>query len=120
MDKTGCAVVAEVQKLLVLEGINFKFGSSEIAEESQQLLDDTALEALNENLNLRVRIEGHTYNMALSLQRAEAVMKYLVTQGVDSDRMEVLGKGEGYPVASNDTEAGRAHNRRIEFIILSQ
>jgi len=82
---------------------------------------------MNETPDLRVRIEGHTdsvgpeaYNMKLSLQRAEAVMKYLVSQGVDADRMEVLGKGEDYPVASNDTDEGRAHNRRIEFIILSQ
>jgi OOP family OmpA-OmpF porin len=127
VDETGCAVIAEVKKLLVLEGINFKFGSSEIVEESKQLLDDTALKALNESPNLRVRIEGHTdsmgpeaYNMNLSLQRAEAVKKYLVAQGVDSYRMEVFGKGEGYPMASNDTEEGRAHNRRIEFIILSQ
>jgi len=127
VDETGCAVIAEVKKLFVLEGINFKFGSSEIVEESKQLLDDTALKALNESPNLRVRIEGHTdsmgpeaYNMNLSLQRAEAVMKYLVAQGVDSYRMKVLGKGEDYPVASNDTEEGRAHNRRIEFIILSK
>jgi OOP family OmpA-OmpF porin len=127
VDETGCAVVAEVKKLLVLEGIKFKTGSSEIVEESKKLLDNTALKALNESPNLRVRIEGHTdsvgseaYNMNLSLQRAEAVMKYLVAQGVDSYRMEVLGKGEDYPVASNDTDEGRAVNRRIEFIILSQ
>jgi OOP family OmpA-OmpF porin len=113
--------------LFVLENINFELGSAKITEGSQQLLNDTALQALNGNPNLRVRIEGHTdsmgpeaFNMALSLQRAEAVMKYLVTRGVDSDRMEVLGKGEGYPVASNDTKTGRARNRRIEFIILSQ
>jgi OOP family OmpA-OmpF porin len=127
VDETGCAVVAEVKKLLVLEGVKFEFGSSKIAEESKKLLDNTALKAMNENPSLRVRIEGHTdsmgpeaYNMNLSLKRAEAVMKYLVTRGVESYRMEVLGKGEDYPVASNDTEEGRAHNRRIEFIILSQ
>jgi OOP family OmpA-OmpF porin len=127
VDETGCAVVAEVKKLLVLEGVKFEFGSSKIAEESKKLLDNTALRAMNENPSLRVRIEGHTdsmgpeaYNMNLSLQRAEAIMKYLVTRGVESSRMEVLGKGEGSPVASNDTEEGRARNRRIEFIILSQ
>jgi OOP family OmpA-OmpF porin len=127
VDETGCAVVAEVKKLLVLEGVKFEFGSSKIAEESKKLLDNTALRAMNENPSLRVRIEGHTdsmgpeaYNMNLSLQRAEAIMKYLVTRGVESYRMEVLGKGEGYPVASNDTEEGRARNRRIEFIIMSQ
>ncbi|MBW2637994.1 MAG: OmpA family protein [Deltaproteobacteria bacterium] len=127
VDETGCAVVAEVKKLLVLEGVKFKTGSSEIVQQSKQLLDNTALKALNENPNLKVRIEGHTdsvgseaYNMNLSFQRAEAVMKYLVAQGVDSYRMKVLGKGEDYPVATNDTAEGRAHNRRIEFIILSQ
>ncbi len=126
VDETGCAVVTEGKKLLVLEGINFEFGSWKIVPESKRLLDDTALKALKESPNLRVRIEGHTdsvgpdaYNMNLSRQRAEAVMNYLVSQGIDYDRMEVLGKGEGYPVASNDTEEGRAHNRRIEFIILS-
>lgn len=126
VDADGCAIVAEGKKLLVLEGINFEFGSSKIAEESKQLLDMTALRAMNENPNLKVRIEGHTdsvgpeaYNMDLSLKRAEAVMNYLVSRGVEAYRMEALGKGEDYPVASNDTEEGRAHNRRIEFIVIS-
>lgn len=127
VDETGCAIVAEVKKLLVLEGIKFEFGSSKIAEESKKLLDNTALRAMNENPSLRVRIEGHTdsvgpedYNMNLSLRRAEAVMNYLVSRGVESYRMEALGKGEDYPIASNDSEEGRGHNRRIEFIITSK
>ena len=55
------------------------------------------------------------YNQALSLRRAEAVYRYLVNQGVDPERLTVEGFGKTNPVASNDTEAGRAQNRRVEL-----
>lgn len=69
-------------------------------------------------------IEGHTdnvgsedSNLALSQNRAEAVRTYLLEQGVDNNRLGVIGKGESSPVASNDSVSGRALNRRVEVVI---
>ncbi len=73
----------------------------------------------------RVRIEGHTdsrggdnLNQALSQQRAEAVRDALVAAGVDADRLEAVGFGKDRPVASNDSEDGRARNRRVDIVVL--
>jgi outer membrane protein OmpA-like peptidoglycan-associated protein len=68
-------------------------------------------------------IEGHTdsrgsdeYNEALSQRRADAVEKALVLRGVSPDVMNTVGRGKGYPVATNDTVAGRQQNRRVEIV----
>ncbi|MGV1100134.1 OmpA family protein [Thiovibrio sp. JS02] len=74
-----------------------------------------------------IRIEGHTdsagseeYNMDLSRRRAEAVKNLIIQRGVDGARMEVLPLGESSPVATNETEAGRQKNRRVEIKIAPQ
>jgi len=79
---------------------------------------------LNENPDRTVAIEGHTdsvgseeSNYTLSRRRADAVKSYLVGQGVSSGRLDSLGKGEGYPVADNESATGRQQNRRVEVII---
>jgi len=59
-------------------------------------------------------------NMRLSQQRAEAVMTYLLEQGISPERLEAKGYGEEKPIAPNSTRRGRAQNRRVEFTILSQ
>jgi OOP family OmpA-OmpF porin len=71
--------------------------------------------------SVRIQISGHTDNVgnpqrnrALSQSRAEAVRAYLVEHGIDGSRVEAIGYGDTRPVASNDTEAGRQQNRRIE------
>ena len=71
-----------------------------------------------------ISIEGHTdsvgddsYNLALSERRASSVKSFLSNQGVSSNRMQVIGKGEGLPVATNDSSSGRQLNRRVEIII---
>lgn len=71
-------------------------------------------------------IEGHTdnvgseeSNMSLSQRRADAVRSYLVTQGISATRLTTVGKGEGSPVASNDSTSGRQMNRRVEVIIVN-
>jgi OOP family OmpA-OmpF porin len=76
------------------------------------------------NPEVAVVITGHTdnvgsqkYNQALSLKRAQSVKKWLVEHGIASNRMRTVGRGLNEPVASNETDAGRAENRRIEFYV---
>lgn len=85
---------------------------------------DKLVRALRENPEPTVLIEGHTdstgsreYNMDLSRRRAQSVYDYLVGHGVDASRLGVSGLGPDYPVATNDTAAGRQQNRRVEIII---
>jgi len=106
---------------LVLEGVNFEFDSAQLTPEAQQELRVVA-ERLVNNPNVRVSIEGHTdsrgsadYNKRLSQSRAESVAAYLNQLGVSANRMMAIGYGEERPVASNDTAAGRAENRRVEL-----
>lgn len=77
--------------------------------------------------NTLVRVEGHTdskgstdYNMDLSRRRAMAVRDLLVQRGIADSRLDMVGYGEGMPVATNDTEAGRQKNRRVEIKIAPQ
>jgi outer membrane protein OmpA-like peptidoglycan-associated protein len=109
----------------VTRGILFDTGSAQIRPESTPTLKDIA-RMLENHPDLRLRIEGHTdatgsdqTNQSLSQQRAEAVMQYLVNEhGIDSSRLQAVGKGEGTPVASNDTPEGRQSNRRVELVRL--
>ncbi len=82
---------------------------------------------LNQYPNTFVRVEGHTdsrgsdeYNRELSIRRANAVKNLLLQRGVADSRIEVVGFGETVPVATNDTEAGRQKNRRVEIKIAPQ
>jgi outer membrane protein OmpA-like peptidoglycan-associated protein len=82
---------------------------------------------LKERDNLRLVVSGYTddrgseaANQRLSMQRAESVRDYFVAQGVDAGRIEVQGLGEADPVATNDTEEGRAQNRRVELRIVDE
>lgn len=79
---------------------------------------------LNQYPDRTVTIEGHTdnvgnedYNLGLSQRRANAVQQYLISQGIASNRLTATGKGENFPVASNETPSGRQMNRRVEVII---
>ncbi|MGR9106999.1 MAG: OmpA family protein [Gammaproteobacteria bacterium] len=105
------------------EGIYFAFNRYDLNAESRAVLD-----SLYSNLESRgypmVEIAGYTddigsdeYNQALSERRAQSVLDYLVSLGVPSDKLSARGFGEGDPIASNDTEAGRAQNRRVELHI---
>lgn len=105
--------------------INFKFGTAEISgADPIPVLEDVA-RIMKERPEIKVRITGHTdnvgsdeANMALSMRRADAVKTYLVGRGVGNDRLLTDGKGEGTPVDTNDTDLGRARNRRIEFSVI--
>jgi outer membrane protein OmpA-like peptidoglycan-associated protein len=114
---------ASTKKTIVLRGINFDFDSSTIKPEFEGVLD-AAVEALNENPDVRVQVAGHTdsvgtdeYNQGLSERRANAVLGYLSTHGIDASRLTAVGFGESSPVADNATADGRAQNRRVELNI---
>jgi len=106
---------------IVLRGVNFAFNSAEIDGASSVVLD-AAAEQLNACPNVAVRVEGNTdsigtdeYNQGLSERRAESVQRHLVGRGVSASRLTAVGHGESQPVASNDTDEGRALNRRVEL-----
>ncbi|VAX03325.1 hypothetical protein MNBD_GAMMA19-1779 [hydrothermal vent metagenome] len=65
-------------------------------------------------------IDSETYNQVLSGRRTQSVADYLIKQGIDRDRLEIGRYSEHRPVASNATEAGRARNRRVEFMVLEK
>jgi OOP family OmpA-OmpF porin len=109
---------------IVLRGVNFDFDSAEVRPDSAPILDQ-AVESLGANVEVIVLVEGHTdalgtdeYNQALSVRRAESVFRYLVNRGVAPERLRIEGFGESRPVASNDTEPGRAQNRRVELRVM--
>ena len=77
-------------------------------------------------MGVYIEVEGHTdnvgndaYNKGLSQRRAEAVVAYLVSKGVDAGRLQAKGFGEEAPIADNKTKVGRATNRRVVFTILT-
>jgi outer membrane protein OmpA-like peptidoglycan-associated protein len=105
-------------------GITFDFDRAELKSEFRPVLDNLAT-TLNEYNQTRIEVTGHTdskgtdaYNMTLSQNRANAVAGYLGSRGVASSRMVVTGAGETRPVASNDTDSGRAQNRRVEITLV--
>ncbi|MCX6840707.1 MAG: OmpA family protein [candidate division WOR-3 bacterium] len=112
---------------ITLRGIYFDFDKSTIKPESRPALEDAA-KMLNENPTINVEIQGHTdskgsdsYNLSLSDRRAASVVAYLTQNlGIDRSRLTSRGYGESQPIATNDTDAGRALNRRVEFMILGE
>ncbi|MBN8622884.1 MAG: OmpA family protein [Flavobacteriales bacterium] len=103
--------------------VNFAFNKSDLQPLAKANLDKLA-EILINNPDTNINIYGYTdskgtdeYNLSLSDRRAASVKAYLVSKGIASSRMNTMGMGEASPIASNDTEAGRAQNRRVEFAI---
>ena len=101
----------------------FDVDSATLDSGGRTTLEDVA-GVVNEYKKTAVVIQGHTdstgseeHNQALSDRRAAAVRAYLSSRGVDPDRMAAIGMGEGYPVASNDTESGRQRNRRVDVLL---
>lgn len=110
---------------IVLQSVHFEFDKSRLTPIGRQVLDEAA-QKLQANPSLSVEIEGHTdsigtelYNLGLGKRRAEVVKGYLVLRHrVDSQRMATLSYGEARPIADNQTDQGRALNRRVEFKVL--
>jgi OOP family OmpA-OmpF porin len=127
VDKYGCPLHAgrplfeQGKEKLVLEGVNFAFNSDQLTSDSYEALDKVAA-SLQDWSEVRVMVEGYTdnigddqYNLGLSDRRARAVRDYLISKGIDASRLEWKGYGEADPIASNDTPAGRAQNRRVDL-----
>lgn len=117
VDERGC----EIKPVSQLKGIGFRFASAELTPESLPALD-VAVEVLKRHPGINLEVAGHTdniggedYNLDLSEKRANSVVAYFVSQGIDADRLVAIGYGKGLPIASNDTEEGRALNRRVEM-----
>jgi OOP family OmpA-OmpF porin len=111
VDNVGCAYQ--------LSGVQYGFDSADLSSAGKQVLNEVAVK-LKENPEVTITIEGHSdsrgddaYNQDLSQRRAQAAKDHLVGQGVAADRITAEGKGEAEPVASNDTDEGRATNRRV-------
>lgn len=126
MQGTGVEVVRQGDNITLdmPSAITFGFDSSSLNPSFYGTLDRVAA-TLREYGQTIIEVAGHTdsvgtdsYNQALSVRRAQAVADYLIARGVHRDRIIVVGAGETRPVASNDTEAGRAENRRVEITIV--
>jgi outer membrane protein OmpA-like peptidoglycan-associated protein len=107
---------------VALNGILFDTGKATIKPESQPLVDEMVA-LLKKDPALKLTVVGHTdnagdkkANLGLSKQRADSVMKALVSGGVDAKRLKSDGKGDTVPVGDNRTEDGRARNRRVELV----
>ena len=126
MAGTGVDVVRQGDNITLNmpSGITFDFDKSNLKPEFYPVLDNVA-RTLQEYNQTVVEVAGHTdsvgsdaYNQKLSEQRANAVASYLQSRGLNRERFIVVGAGESRPVASNDTEAGRAQNRRVEITLV--
>lgn len=113
------------EEIQILEQVHFDFDQATIQPGSLPLLKQVANVLLDNPHLRRVEVQGHTdnigeadYNRALSHRRVEAVRAYLIAQGVAPERLVARGYGEDQPIASNDSEQGRARNRRVQFMIL--
>ena len=132
VDPVGCPVLFVIDEAteratpLVLQGVNFASGSSNLTPDSYGVLDLVAASLLG-NPEVRVEIGGHTdatgsraVNQRISTARAESVRAYLAQQGVALDRMEARGYGPDQPIATNSTRTGRSQNRRVELRRIDQ
>ena len=112
---------------MIKEKIFFDFGKATIQQRSYSLLDEIA-SVIEAHPELKViRVEGHTdnvgsdvANLKLSQARAESVKKALMQRGIAANRLDAAGFGEMRPISTNETEDGRAMNRRVEFIIVER
>ncbi|HTE50937.1 MAG TPA: OmpA family protein [Kofleriaceae bacterium] len=128
-DRDGCPSKTYVKivdgTIQVFGKVLFRLGSADIETRSDPLLDQLAAALRASPEVKRVRIEGHTdnvgdpaFNQQLSEKRAARVASELEKRGIDDDRLETVGHGETRPAAPNGSPAGRAKNRRVEFIIV--
>jgi outer membrane protein OmpA-like peptidoglycan-associated protein len=112
--------------VLTIGDVLFATGKADLSPDADKSVAKLA-EFLKKNPNRNVLIEGHTdsvgkddYNLALSQKRADSVKAKLVGEGIKAGRITTVGYGKKFPVASNDTKAGKAQNRRVDVVILNE
>ena len=108
------------------DSMKFPVDKASLSPEAEQRLGELVNRLKGENKNVYLEIQGHTdstgseaYNEELGRERAEAVRRYLNAHGVALNRMSTISYGKAAPVAPNDTEEGRAQNRRVVIVVLS-
>ncbi|MFU8877693.1 MAG: OmpA family protein [Wenzhouxiangellaceae bacterium] len=111
--------------VITLGDVLFEVGQAELASTAEQSLRDV-IELLESEPDKQIRIEGHTdstgpaaLNLRLSQQRADSVRNALIELGIPANRLNAVGMGQEFPIASNQTEQGRARNRRVDVIVLN-
>jgi outer membrane protein OmpA-like peptidoglycan-associated protein len=116
----------EVGLTVRLKNIYFDFDKTTLKKESFTELNKV-VDFLKRNEHVEIEISGHTdnkgsddYNLNLSQGRSQSVVEYLVSQGIESYRLTAHGYGEGNPIDTNDTDEGRANNRRVEFTVVKK
>ncbi|WP_299582592.1 OmpA family protein [uncultured Microbulbifer sp.] len=125
LEKMGSKQNADTN-VLTLGDVLFAFDDHELQPGAKPTVKKLA-DFLSAHENTKAVIEGYTdslgseaYNLELSKKRARSIQNVLINSGVASDRISVKGYGESNPVASNDTLAGRQHNRRVEVVLLGK
>lgn len=126
LDGSGVSVVRDGDNVILNmpSNITFEVDRAEVQADFKRVLEDVTL-VLDEYEKTLIEVVGHTdstgsdrYNQLLSERRADAVANYLMTTGVEPVRIAVAGYGEEYPIASNDSDAGRQANRRVELTLV--
>jgi len=123
VNEVGCPILFEPGKTaVVLQGVNFADNSAVLDETDTSTLDKVANFVQYNPSGYRLEVAGYTsstgsraHNMKLSQQRAEAVVKYLVSKGVPAGMLQAKGYGPDFPIDTNATKAGQANNRRVEL-----
>jgi OOP family OmpA-OmpF porin len=122
--KPAAAAPAAASKVTYAADAFFDFDKAVLKKEGKAKLDDLVGKVKDINLEVVIAV-GHTdstgptgYNQKLSVKRAEAVKAYLVSKGIEKNRVYTEGKGESQPVADNKTKQGRAKNRRVEIEVV--
>ena len=120
VDPDGCV---RKEQVVVLPNIEFEYDKARLTGQGKAVLD-TVVRFLKDQTEIQLDVWGHTdskgaddYNQRLSQARAKAVVDYLVASGIDDARLTSAGFGESKPIADNDTDEGRARNRRVELHI---
>ncbi|MCF8243392.1 MAG: OmpA family protein [Melioribacteraceae bacterium] len=130
VDSKGCPLEkekpAEIESIVLSGDTNFEFNKSKLLPNAYAALEDV-VSTMKEHPEYKWEIGGHTdaigsssYNTKLSKERAQSVVDYLLSKGVNRNSLIIVGYGESSPIATNDTDEGRSMNRRVEIRLLSK